>query len=42
VRHRTAPDVGDDIAGDALVCPKDEDALGVRCGELAARVEEPA
>ena len=36
VRRRAAPDVGGDIAGDALVRPEDEDALGVRCGELAA------
>src|ERR1700730_4692164 len=34
---RSAPtDVGDDFAGDALVRPEDEDAFGMRRGELAA------
>src|SRR5215813_12493198 len=31
-----AADVGDEIAGDALVGPENEDALGVRRGKLAA------
>src|SRR5262245_66577957 len=31
-----AADVGDEIAGDALVGPKHEDALGVGRGEIAA------
>src|SRR5215472_11221063 len=36
VRRGAAADVGDDVTGDPRVRPKDEDALGVRCGELAA------
>ena len=36
VRRRAAADVGDEIAGDALVRPEDKDALGMRRGELAA------
>ena len=36
MRRSTAADVGDDVAGDGLVRPEDEDALGVRRGELAA------
>ena len=36
MRRRTAADIGYDVAGDALVRPEDEDALGVRRGELAA------
>ena len=36
MRRRTAADVGYDVAGDALVRSEDEDALGVRRGELAA------
>src|ERR1700720_4684295 len=36
MRRRTAADVDYDVAGDALVRPEDEDALGVRGGELAA------
>ena len=36
VRRCAAADVGDEIAGDALVGPENEDALGVRRGELAA------
>src|SRR5215472_13102070 len=36
VRRGAAADVGDEIAGDALVGPKNEDALGVRRGKLAA------
>ena len=36
VRHSAAADVGDEIAGDALVGAENENALGMRCGELAA------
>ena len=36
MRRRTAADVDYDVAGDTLVRPEDEDALGVRRGELAA------
>ena len=36
MRRTTAADVGDDVAGDGLVRPEDEDALGVCRGELAA------
>jgi hypothetical protein len=36
LRRRTTADVDYDVAGDALVRPEDEDALGVRRGELAA------
>src|SRR6478736_2782636 len=34
--RRPAADVGDKVAGDALVGPENEDALGVRRGKLAA------
>src|SRR5215471_9234283 len=36
VRRGAAADVGDDLTGDPLIRPEDEDALGMRRGELAA------
>ena len=36
VHRGAAADVGDEIAGDALVGAENENALGMRCGELAA------
>jgi hypothetical protein len=36
MRRGAAANVGNEIAGDALVRPEDEDAFGMRRGELAA------
>jgi hypothetical protein len=42
MRRSAGADVGDEIAGDALVCTKHEDAFGMCRGELSPAVEEPA
>src|SRR5580704_15362806 len=42
VRHSAAADVGDEIAGDALVGAENENALACAAANSRPRVEEPA